>query len=87
MATPCRLRCSLPLHAPFQLNSTQLRCLRCFECVCHSLFTMGRLFKAYLPGDKVWCCQSCAAHLAYQDDVMSRNFTGKHGRAFLVSNV
>ncbi|PXF47598.1 hypothetical protein BWQ96_02577 [Gracilariopsis chorda] len=48
---------------------------------------MGRLFKAYLPGDKVWCCQSCAAHLAYQDDVMSRNFTGKHGRAFLVSNV
>lgn len=49
--------------------------------------SMGRLFKAYLPGDKVWCCQSCAAHLAYQDDVMSRNFTGKHGRAFLVSNV
>lgn len=49
---------------------------------------MGRKFKAYLSSDKkVWSCSSCSAHLAYQDDIMSRNFQGKHGRAYLINNV
>lgn len=50
---------------------------------------MGKLFKAYLNQNdgKVWSCFCCAAHLAYHDDIISKNFQGKHGRAYLISNV
>eukprot|EP00174_Griffithsia_okiensis_P000007 GO255310.1.p1 GENE.GO255310.1~~GO255310.1.p1 ORF type:complete len:114 (+),score=14.38 GO255310.1:85-426(+) len=48
---------------------------------------MGKLFTAYLDDGKVWCCYSCSVHLAYHNDVMSKNFQGKHGRAYLFKNV
>lgn len=48
---------------------------------------MGKLFKVYLCEGKVWSCFSCSAHLAYHEDIISKNFQGKHGRAFLIDNV
>jgi len=47
---------------------------------------MGKIYKQYLAGDRVFCCKVCASHLAL-DEIVSKGFQGKHGRAFLFSRV
>eukprot|EP00177_Eucheuma_denticulatum_P004119 GFKZ01007475.1.p2 GENE.GFKZ01007475.1~~GFKZ01007475.1.p2 ORF type:complete len:129 (+),score=21.72 GFKZ01007475.1:48-389(+) len=48
---------------------------------------MGKLFLAYLSAKKIWCCSRCSSHLADNDDIISKGFQGKHGRAYLMNNV
>ena len=48
---------------------------------------MGKLFKAYLSGPRVYCCHNCATHLAEHEDIVSTSFHGRCGRAFLFANV
>lgn len=48
---------------------------------------MGRLFKQYLNGPRIFCCAACRTHAADYDDVVSKAFQGRHGRAYLFSNV
>mmetsp|Transcript_1521 Transcript_1521/g.2172 ORF Transcript_1521/g.2172 Transcript_1521/m.2172 type:complete len:113 (+) Transcript_1521:105-443(+) len=48
---------------------------------------MGRPYKEYLDGNKIFCCSNCRAHAADNDDIMSKAFTGRHGRAYLMKRV
>lgn len=40
----------------------------------------------YLAGSHVFVCGECATHLTTQDDIISKSFHGRHGRAFLLDN-
>tara|TARA_B110000285_G_C14941391_1_gene522181 strand:- start:407 stop:826 length:420 start_codon:yes stop_codon:yes gene_type:complete len=44
---------------------------------------MGRLFLENLDSEKVYCCKKCKSHLVDKDQLISKNFHGKTGRAFL----
>lgn len=44
---------------------------------------MGRLFLEHLDEDKVYSCKRCAAHLVAKRHLISKNFHGKTGRAYL----
>ncbi|WRT69723.1 uncharacterized protein IL334_006713 [Kwoniella shivajii] len=48
---------------------------------------MGRTFRVYLAGESVLLCRQCGNHLAVSEGVMSKQFTGQHGRALLVQQV
>ncbi|XP_076882404.1 protein yippee-like [Bidens hawaiensis] len=47
---------------------------------------MGRLFQVTLEG-KIYSCRHCKAHLALSDDIVSKAFQCKHGKAYLFSKV
>ncbi|EOD14832.1 hypothetical protein EMIHUDRAFT_47245, partial [Emiliania huxleyi CCMP1516] len=48
---------------------------------------MGRLFLRYIEAESVHCCALCATHLAAHDQVVSRQFRGRHGDAWLFGDV
>lgn len=48
---------------------------------------MGRPFKEYLAGTRVYSCANCRAHSCDHDDIVSKAFQGRHGRAYLFNNV
>ncbi|KVI04859.1 Yippee-like protein, partial [Cynara cardunculus var. scolymus] len=59
------------------------------DCPSCSLFTsssMGRLFLVTLEG-KIYSCKHCKTHLALCDDIVSKSFHCKHGKAYLFSKV
>uniref|UniRef100_A0A803P193 Protein yippee-like n=1 Tax=Cannabis sativa TaxID=3483 RepID=A0A803P193_CANSA len=47
---------------------------------------MGRLFVVSLEG-KVYSCKHCRTHLALCEDVVSKSFHSRHGKAYLFSKV
>ncbi|XP_020571086.1 protein yippee-like [Phalaenopsis equestris] len=47
---------------------------------------MGRLFLVTLEG-KVYSCKHCQAHLALCDDIVSKSFHCRHGKAYLFNKV
>ena len=47
---------------------------------------MGRLFLQYLDGEKVYCCKRCQTHWVNKDELVSKSFHGKTGRAFLFNS-
>ncbi|KAF8414223.1 hypothetical protein HHK36_002223 [Tetracentron sinense] len=48
---------------------------------------MGRLFIQSLPGPKIFICKCCKVHSASRDDVLSKEFQGRFGRAYLFRTV
>jgi|EP00890_Picochlorum_soloecismus_P003538 DNA-directed RNA polymerase subunit RPC12/RpoP len=48
---------------------------------------MPVLFKQYLSGEKIYTCSSCGTHAADHEELVSKAFQGRHGRAYLFSNV
>ncbi|KEY64324.1 hypothetical protein S7711_06368 [Stachybotrys chartarum IBT 7711] len=44
---------------------------------------MGLAYNTYLNTSKVYGCKMCKTHLANHDDIISRNFRGQHGKAYL----
>ncbi|KAI8091195.1 uncharacterized protein B0P05DRAFT_526514 [Gilbertella persicaria] len=49
---------------------------------------MGLLYRAYLEGSStIYGCAKCKAHLASSDSLISRQFQGQHGQAFLFTTV
>jgi len=48
---------------------------------------MGLAYNVYLNSAKIFGCNNCKTHLADFDDIISRNFRGQHGKAFLFSTV
>ncbi|GBG86866.1 hypothetical protein CBR_g42150 [Chara braunii] len=48
---------------------------------------MGLIFQQYLTGPRIYTCSTCKTHAANHDDVVSKAFQGKHGRAYLFNNV
>jgi hypothetical protein len=48
---------------------------------------MGMLFLEYLPGPKVFKCKYCRVDSASPEDIVSKEFRGRHGRAYLFDSV
>eukprot|EP00262_Sarcandra_glabra_P007073 TRINITY_DN1963_c0_g1_i1.p1 TRINITY_DN1963_c0_g1~~TRINITY_DN1963_c0_g1_i1.p1 ORF type:complete len:130 (+),score=25.18 TRINITY_DN1963_c0_g1_i1:141-530(+) len=47
---------------------------------------MGRIFLVQLEG-KMYSCKHCEAHLALSEDLFSRSFHCRHGKAYLFNKV
>ncbi|KAL2317132.1 hypothetical protein Fmac_031008 [Flemingia macrophylla] len=47
---------------------------------------MGRLFVVHLEG-KIYSCKHCRTHLALYEDIVSKAFHSRHGKAYLFSKV
>ncbi|XP_057441801.1 protein yippee-like [Lotus japonicus] len=47
---------------------------------------MGRLFAVHLEG-RVYSCKHCRTHLALCEDIVSKSFQSRHGKAYLFSKV
>ncbi|CAF1869652.1 BnaC04g56710D [Brassica napus] len=47
---------------------------------------MGRLFVVHLEG-KIYSCKHCKTHLALYEDIISKSFHCKHGKAYLFNKV
>eukprot|EP01136_Pigoraptor_vietnamica_P015205 Opistho-1_new@58078 len=48
---------------------------------------MTKLFKEYLTGSRIYSCAGCQCHLASHDEIISKSFQGRHGRAYLFHKV
>lgn len=48
---------------------------------------MGLQYNTYLSSTKIYGCKTCKTHLANHDDIISRNFRGQHGKAYLFHTV
>eukprot|EP01025_Chloroclados_australasicus_P010346 TRINITY_DN14175_c0_g2_i19.p9 TRINITY_DN14175_c0_g2~~TRINITY_DN14175_c0_g2_i19.p9 ORF type:complete len:128 (+),score=11.27 TRINITY_DN14175_c0_g2_i19:17-400(+) len=49
---------------------------------------MGRTpFTQVLSGKTVYCCSNCRCQCADEDDIVSKSFQGRYGRAYLFSHV
>eukprot|EP00667_Euglena_gracilis_P021110 EG_transcript_23018 len=48
---------------------------------------MGKIFQNWLNGTSVYRCATCHCHLANQEEIISKQFQGRHGRAYLFANV
>ncbi|KAL9052676.1 MAG: hypothetical protein Q9162_005235 [Coniocarpon cinnabarinum] len=49
---------------------------------------MGLTYNEYLQSEsRVYGCRECKTHLARHEDIVSRNFRGQHGKAFLFETV
>ncbi|RWA11126.1 hypothetical protein EKO27_g4009 [Xylaria grammica] len=48
---------------------------------------MGLLYNTYLNSNKIYGCKNCKAHLANHEEIISRNFRGQHGKAYLFNTV
>ncbi|KAJ9457638.1 Protein yippee-like [Diplonema papillatum] len=48
---------------------------------------MGRVFKTYLHVPEVYACCECLTHIVDVDGVVSKQFVGHHGKAYLFENV
>ena len=35
---------------------------------------MGRIHRTYLPGNRIYACSNCRAHLTNYDDIVSKSF-------------
>ncbi|KAL6131593.1 hypothetical protein ACLB2K_069967 [Fragaria x ananassa] len=47
---------------------------------------MGRLFVLSLEG-KIYSCKHCRTHLALSEDIVSKSFQSRHGKAYLFGKV
>ncbi len=48
---------------------------------------MGRVHRSFLPGARIYACSNCRAHLTNHEDIVSKSFQGRTGRAYLFNNV
>ncbi|MFH4975247.1 hypothetical protein AB6A40_001956 [Gnathostoma spinigerum] len=48
---------------------------------------MGRIFYEHLGGKRIFSCETCETYLSNRHEVMSTNFRGATGRAFLFRRV
>jgi hypothetical protein len=48
---------------------------------------MGLLFVVSLPGPRVFKCKFCKVDSASRDAMVSKEFRGRHGRAYLFDSV
>ena len=48
---------------------------------------MGFLHVIYLEAEKVYGCAQCKVHLSELNEIASKNFQGRHGKAYLFNQV
>ncbi|KAF1834383.1 yippee-domain-containing protein [Decorospora gaudefroyi] len=53
----------------------------------HLSITMGLTYNIYLNSSCIYGCKNCKTHLSNRDDILSRNFRGQHGKAYLFDSV
>ncbi|KAI4363687.1 hypothetical protein MLD38_019874 [Melastoma candidum] len=41
---------------------------------------------AEIVGPRLYCCYRCRNHVSFHDDIISKTFQGRNGRAFLFSH-
>ena len=44
---------------------------------------MGKIYKYFNKGSYVYCCKKCGTDISSRDDLVSKNFRGKTGEAYL----
>ncbi|KAL0452740.1 UNVERIFIED_CONTAM: protein yippee-like [Sesamum latifolium] len=47
---------------------------------------MGRVFEVTLEG-KIYSCKHCGTHLALAEEIVSKSFHSRHGKAYLFNKV
>jgi Fe-S-cluster-containing dehydrogenase component len=53
----------------------------------HLVINMGLSYNIYLNSSRIYGCKNCKTHLSNHDDILSRNFRGQHGKAYLFDTV
>ncbi|EOA90190.1 protein yippee-like moh1 [Exserohilum turcicum] len=53
----------------------------------HLSIIMGLTYNIYLNSSRIYGCKNCKTHLSNHDDILSRNFRGQHGKAYLFDSV
>ncbi|USP78317.1 uncharacterized protein yc1106_05591 [Curvularia clavata] len=53
----------------------------------HLFIIMGLSYNIYLNSSRIYGCKNCKTHLSNHDDILSRNFRGQHGKAYLFDSV
>ncbi|KAK3997726.1 Yippee/Mis18 [Cladorrhinum sp. PSN332] len=48
---------------------------------------MGLAYNTYLTNNRIFVCKNCKTHLSAHDEIISRNFRGQHGKAYLFNTV
>jgi len=48
---------------------------------------MGKLYQNFLVGSRIWLCSNCQSHLANHEEIVSKAFQGRHGKAYLFNKV
>ena len=48
---------------------------------------MGYLHLMYLEAEKVYGCAKCKVHLSEINEIVSKSFQGRHGKAYLFNKV
>ncbi|KAJ1667547.1 hypothetical protein IW140_002127 [Coemansia sp. RSA 1813] len=48
---------------------------------------MGLILQEFIEAPSIYACIACKAHIARRDDVISRTFQGRLGRAYLTESV
>ncbi|RUP45837.1 hypothetical protein BC936DRAFT_147677 [Jimgerdemannia flammicorona] len=48
---------------------------------------MGLTYRIYLSGNRIFGCGKCKTHLSTSEHIMSKDFHGKTGRAYLFEDV
>mmetsp|Transcript_26250 Transcript_26250/g.30350 ORF Transcript_26250/g.30350 Transcript_26250/m.30350 type:complete len:110 (-) Transcript_26250:97-426(-) len=48
---------------------------------------MGKIYIEYIDNDQIYRCGSCKTHLSETDNVISKEFRGSTGPAYLIDNV
>jgi len=48
---------------------------------------MGLAYNVYLNSNRIYGCKGCKTHLSNHEDIISRNFRGQHGKAYLFNTV
>jgi len=47
---------------------------------------MGRLYKRFLETSHIYGCNTCGTHLSSKDQIISKSFHGRGGKAFLMND-
>lgn len=48
---------------------------------------MGYLHLMYLEAEKIYGCAKCKVHLSEINEIISKSFQGRHGKAYLFNKV
>mmetsp|Transcript_56851 Transcript_56851/g.64885 ORF Transcript_56851/g.64885 Transcript_56851/m.64885 type:complete len:113 (-) Transcript_56851:377-715(-) len=48
---------------------------------------MGQTFLLYIDAPRIYICGHCRCHLANLDDLVSKAFQGRHGKAYLFDTI
>ncbi|RMX73459.1 hypothetical protein D0869_13582 [Hortaea werneckii] len=57
------------------------------EAIAPQKARMGLAYNVYLNAKRIYGCKTCKTHLADHDEIISRNFRGQHGKAYLFNAV